>query len=153
INFVETTPEGERSVRLPTVFVPHILQRDDRRLPLVTSVQTFPLVLPDGSLRCGPGLDRDVNAIFRVPAALQKLLPAPNTCTAVAVVEALRFLTDEWLADVATDFTGKCSIVALILSVIERLLFPERPGFIVSANQRGSGKTTLLHMVSSAIFG
>jgi len=54
---------------------------------------------------------------------------------------------------VATDYEGKCILVALALAILERLLLPERPAYIVTAGQRGGGKTTAVHMISLAILG
>ena len=74
-----------------------------------------------------------------------------RTATTYAVVDALAFLTDVWLVDVATDYAGKCLIIAAALTLIERTLLPERPGFFVTAGQRGGGKTTLLSMLMMAV--
>lgn len=69
------------------------------------------------------------------------------------VTKAFDFLSDEWLVDVATDLNGKCVLIALALSIIERILFPERPVFFVTAGLRGGGKTTAITMVSLAVLG
>lgn len=47
--------------------------------------------------------------------------------------KAMGFLTDEWLADVATDYTGKAVIIAMALTILERLTLPERPAFFITA--------------------
>ena len=60
---------------------------------------------------------------------------------------ALRFLLDDWLVDVATDFAGKCVLIALALTMLERVLLPERPAFFITAGQRGGGKTTAATMI------
>jgi hypothetical protein len=69
------------------------------------------------------------------------------------VTRAFKFLTDEWLVDVATDLNGKCVLIAIALSIIERILFPERPVFFVTAGLRGGGKSTAINMVSLAVLG
>ena len=48
-------------------------------------------------------------------------------CTPERVQAAMEFLCDEWLCDVATDYTGKCTIIAAALTLIERSLLPDRP--------------------------
>jgi hypothetical protein len=111
------------------------------------------MVLPNGDLLSGVGLNRDRRIVFRVPAELQRLLPNPQECTENAVADAMRLLTDEWLIDVATDYPGKCVIIALAATILERLILPERPFFFVTAGQRGGGKTTVLNMVSMAVLG
>jgi hypothetical protein len=142
-----------RSVHLPTPFVKHFQKRTDHALPVVTSVATLPIVLADGTILSGRGLDRKRGIVFRVPEQLEALLPIAKTCSATPVANAIQFLTDEWLTDVATDYAGKCVLIALALSIIERAALPERPAFFASAGHRGSGKTTVINMISMAVLG
>jgi hypothetical protein len=65
----------------------------------------------------------------------------------------MAFLVDDWLCDVATDYKGKCVIIAAAMSVLERLLLPERSAFFITAGQRGGGKTTTANMISLATLG
>jgi hypothetical protein len=65
----------------------------------------------------------------------------------------MQFLCDEWLTDVATDFPGKATAIALALTLIERSLLDQRPCFRVTAGRRGTGKTTLIIMLILAITG
>jgi hypothetical protein len=140
-------------VHLHMAFVQHFVRRHDNRLPLVTGVTALPLVLPDGRILTGRGLNREHNIVLLVPKELEAVLPCPKACTSAAVVEAIRFLTDEWLVDVATDYNGKCALIAIALSIIQCALLPERPAYLIGAGQRSSGKTTVIHMVSAAVLG
>jgi hypothetical protein len=79
------------------------------------------------------------------------MLPERADCTEETVGKTMRFLTDKWLCDVATDYTGKCTLIAAALSMIERSILDQRPVFFVSAGQRGSGKTTTLTMLIEAV--
>jgi hypothetical protein len=139
-----------RSVHLGTDFVRHFRQRTDG-LPLVVAVATAPVVLGDGSVLRSNGLDRDRGIIFRIPAQLLALLP--TSVTEERVAEAMRFLFDEWLCDVATDLVGRSILVADALTIIERSALPERPVFFVTGGKRGSGKTTALMMIVVAATG
>ena len=65
----------------------------------------------------------------------------------------MKFLCDDWMHDVATDFAGKCVIVANGLTLIERSLLPERPTFWYSAGRRGAGKSTAIKMLVAAVTG
>ena len=65
----------------------------------------------------------------------------------------MKYLTDEWLCDVATDYAGKCTIIAAALTIIQRSLLDSRPTFFVTAGRRGSGKTTVLTMLIKAVTG
>src|SRR6516165_8451334 len=153
--YIEYVDENDRTVRLPGHFVKHYLQRDDgdEGLPIVSSISQLPIVLPNGKILSGRRLDRKYGIIFRVPEELEKLIPKREACTPSKVAKAMRFLTDEWLADVATDYAGKCSIIAATMMILERALLPERPVVFVTAGHRGGGKTTTLKMLIMAAVG
>ena len=123
------------------------------KLPVVIAIVTSPMVLADGTLLATQGLDRNRGIVFRLQPELLAVLPTPAECTASAVAEAMRFLTDEWLCDVSTDYAGKCILITAALTIIERALLPERPAFFVTAGQRGGGKTTTLQMLFLAATG
>jgi hypothetical protein len=150
---IEFADEKNRSVHLPESFVKHYLRRADGGLPMVTGVCTLPIVLPGGEIFTGPGLVRRFNTVFRVPVELCALLPDPNDCTPAAVSAAMRFLTHDWLCDVAADYVGRCVLVADALTIIERQIMPMRPAFFIGAGKRGGGKTTTINMISYAVLG
>jgi hypothetical protein len=142
-----------RSVHLPTKFVKHYMRRDDRALPTAVAISQLPLVLFNGEMLAPDGLDRLRGIIFIIPKELRAILPRREDCTEAAVKAAMEFLTDEWLADVATDYVGKCILIACALTIIERSLIPTRPIFFVTAGRRSSGKTTTLTMMIKVITG
>jgi hypothetical protein len=96
-----------RSVHLPTQFVRHYMNRDDGALPTVVAIATLPIVLADGELLAPDGLDRSRGIIFEIPKEVRAIIPGPKDCTKAAVRQAMKFLCEEWLCDVATDYTGK----------------------------------------------
>jgi hypothetical protein len=145
--------ETGRSVHLGNAFVRHFHTRNDDALPVVVAIATLPIVLGDGTLLAGRGLDRDRGIVFRVPPKLSHILPNKEDCTELGVANAMRFLTDEWLCDVACDYAGKCTLVAAALTVIQRSLLPDRPAFWVTAGRRGGGKTTAIIMILFAVTG
>jgi hypothetical protein len=144
---------GPRSVHLGNEFVKHYLQRDDGVLPTVVAIATSPIVLADGVMLAPEGLDRERGIVFIIPKELRAILPERSNCTQERVRAAMNFLCEEWLCDVATDYTGKCTIIAGALTLIERSLLPERPCFFVTAGRRGGGKTTTLIMLIMAVTG
>ena len=150
IDYVDDTG---RSVHLAAPFVRHYLERTDDALPVVAAIATLPVVLPDGTILAGHGLVRERGIVFRIPERLMAMLPTADECDDEAVQEALTFLTDTWLCDVATDYTGKCILIAAALTLIERSLLPDRPVFFVTAGRRGGGKTTTLIMLLMAVTG
>ncbi len=153
VEYVAESDEDIRPVALPPVFVDHFMHYRDSALPRVGAVVTAPLVLPDGALLAPVGLDESRRLVFRIEPELLTLLPDPKKCTRPEAATALDFLVNTWLCDVATDFSGKCVLIAFALSIIERVLLPERPAFFVTAGKRGGGKTTALTMVILAVTG
>ncbi len=153
VTFVKKTKNSERAVAPPAKFVSHYLRYRRSKLPRVHAALTMPLVLPDGTLLARNGLDRERRAVFRIDPALLSFVPKAEDCTESAVNEAFNFLTDEWLCDVATDLEGKCVLIALAMTIIERVLLPARPLFFVTAGLRGGGKTTVLMMIALAATG
>jgi hypothetical protein len=150
IDFVD---KGGRSVHCPAPYVRHYMNRDDGALPTVVAISTLPIVLADGNLLAPPGLDRLRGIVFRIDPELRKLMPERKECDDKAVREAMHFLTEEWLSDVATDYAGKCSLIAMALTMIERSLLDQRPTWFVSAGRRGSGKTTAITILIEAVTG
>jgi hypothetical protein len=141
------------SVHCPTPFVRHYMRRDDGVLPTVVAIATLPLVSADGFLIHANGLDRARGIVFEVEPRLMETIPNRKACDERRVGETMRFLLDDWLADVATDHAGKCSLVALALTIVQRSLLDQRPVFFVGAGQRGCGKTTTIQMIIRATTG
>lgn len=150
---IDFVAKDDRPVHLAGPFVHHFHSRTDDALPLMAAIATLPLVLGNGTILAKPGLDRDRGIVFRVPPELIAILPQKEDCTPQAVGEAMQFLADDWLCDVATTYEGKCTIIASTLSVIERSLLDNRPVFFISAGRRGGGKTTVLVMALVAATG
>ena len=124
----------ERAVALPGPFLQAYLTWPKSRLPTVRAVVTAPLVTRAGGVLAGQGLDRRLDIVFRIEPQLLALVPPdPGAVSEAEVVEALRFLVDEWLCDVATGFSGRLVLIAYAFTIIERVLLPERPAFFVTA--------------------
>jgi hypothetical protein len=151
--FVTKTKEGEVPAAVPPVFVDHCLNYRDSKLPLVSAAVTAPLVLPDGTLLMPDGLDRARKLVFRIEPDLRNLMPNPRDCTPASAAHALDFLVNDWLCDVSADFAGRCVLIAYALTIIERVLLPERPAFFITAGKRGGGKTTAVMMITLAVTG
>jgi hypothetical protein len=150
IDFVDAKA---RSVQLHSTFVSHYMNRDDGALPVIAAVATLPMVSADGHLIYTEGLDRKRGIAFNVDPTIMKIIPNRTECGPEAVAAALKFLTDDWLVDVAADYAGKCTLVALACTVIQRTLLDDRPAFFVTAGRRGGGKTTTIKMITQAITG
>jgi hypothetical protein len=151
--YIDFVDKDGNSVHCPAPFVRHYMNRDDGALPTVVAISTLPIVLADGNLLAPDGLDRLRGIIFKIEPELMAVVPKRADCDAAAVRKAMQFLTEEWLADVATDYTGKCSLIAMALTLIERSLLDQRPVWFVTSGRRGSGKTTTLTMLIEAVTG
>jgi hypothetical protein len=150
IDFVD---KDGRSVDLPTKFVRHYMNRDDGALPTQVAVSTLPLVFADGGVWAEDKFDRLRGIDFRIEPEVSACVPQADSVTDEQVEQAMMFLADAWLVDVATDYAGKCTIVAAALTMIERCLLDQRPCFFVTAGRRGGGKTTTLTMLIKVVTG
>ena len=63
-------------------------------------------------------------------------MPRQEDCTRSAIASAMHFLTDEFLVDVATDYVGKCVLIGLALTILER--DPPRTSCVL--RQRGTAQ-------------
>jgi hypothetical protein len=137
---------------LPRPYIEGLREYPKSSIPVVRVINTAPLVTMSGRIICGVGLDRNTGLFHRIDPLLHACVPA-DPPSEKNVQDALNFLFDEWLVDVALDRVGKSIAIMLALTLLERALLPERPAFFVTAGQRGGGKTTLVHMVMSAVLG
>jgi hypothetical protein len=156
IDFID---DDGRSVQCPRKFACHFMKRDDAALPYLVAIASLPIVLADGNLLLGDtphrmhGLNRQRGIAFTIAPEIMHLIPAREACTTLAIGQALAFLIDEWLVDVATDLTGKLTLVAMGLTIIERSLLDQRPAFWITAGAARNGKTTTLQMIIEAVTG
>jgi hypothetical protein len=148
-----TDEKPPEPVALPAVFLEHYIGHRESSLPAVASIVTAPLVLPDGRLLATYGLDEARGVYFEIDPALREFIPDPRDCSGMEAATALDYLANVFLCDVATNFEGKCVLIAMMLTIIERALLPQRPAFFVTAGRRGGGKTTALVMLVMALTG
>jgi hypothetical protein len=140
-------------VALPSVFIDHYIAYRNSKLPVVSAVLTAPLVLPGGRLLAPDGLVEQFQWYFSIDPALRRSIPNPEDCTVSEAAAALDYLANVFLIDVKTSFEGKCVLIAMMLTIIQRTLLPQRPAFFVTAAKRGGGKTTTLMMLVMALTG
>ena len=151
IAFVTMDTAGPREVRLQASFVAAFADLRPSLLLVLKTVVTTPLVAPDGRVIAKCGFDRATGAFFDLSP--QELAAVPESgIDDSGIKAAYQLLRDQLLVDVAADATSKAVAVAMLCTVIEAPLLPERPAFFVCAPQRGGGKTTLLHMSAYAVF-
>jgi hypothetical protein len=152
--YVEFIDQDGKTCRLQADYVKHFWWRDDDVLPFLVAIVTASLVLKNGTVfGRESGFDRRSGIDFRIQPEIAACVPEPGTITDDDVWGAMRFLMEEWLADVTADFTNKCIALANALTIIERSLLDKRPVFFVTAGRAGTGKTTLLQMLTKAVTG
>jgi hypothetical protein len=133
-------------------YIDALMQFSPSAIPVVRAINTSPLITMSGRIIDGVGFDRDTGLFHRIDPLLAACLPT-EIATEQAVRDAVLFLFDEWLVDVALDRVGKSIAIMFAMTLIERALLPERPAFFVTAGQRGGGKTTLVNMITLAALG
>lgn len=142
----------EVTVALPQPFIEAYLAYRDSNLPRVWTIATMPMVLPNGKILATNGLDRKSKILFHIEPGIVELLPK-GEITDADILAAMNFLADEWLCDVLTDYDGKCVLISMAMSILQRTLFRERPCFSVTAGKAEGGKTTAVNMVCLAALG
>jgi hypothetical protein len=159
IRLEETTKNGTRSVALRDTCARAVnALYDESRLPIVSGIQTLPLVYArtDGSIsiRRTSGIDRASGVVFVIDPEIAAALPDPETIASRHAEEAYGRLTSDWFGEVTASGDSKAVLVSIPLTVIQRhLLLDARPAFLITAPIAGAGKTTICHMISEALFG
>lgn len=107
--YVENEKTGiARAASPPMKFVKHYAAYRDSKVPLVHSVATMPLVLPnDGTLLAPNGLDRKRGIVFRIDPALMTFIPDPRGVTDDDVRGAMDFIINDWFIDITAGFRDK----------------------------------------------
>lgn len=121
-------------------------------MPIIRAINTAPLVARNGNVMTGVGLDRQTGLFHHIEPLLRDCVPT-TIPTEEEVREALYWLLNVWLVDVNADITTKLLALMLCLSMVERVLLKERPGWFITAGHRGGGKTTLINMLTTAVLG
>jgi hypothetical protein len=152
IRWLKVTKEKTYYAALPPAFIYALMQLQTSKIPVARAINTSPLISSSGHVIEWVGLDRASGLVHRIDPLLRACLPAEPP-TEQAVRDAMSFLVNEWLCDVALDAVGKTIAVMLAMTLIERALLPERPAFFVTAGQRGGGKTTLVNMATEVALG
>jgi hypothetical protein len=156
IDFINTDPAlphlGE-SVQCPPAFVNQYRQWHESTLPKLVAVSPLPLVLGKGEILAPRGLDRLRGIAFIIDEKLRECLPTGRVRDNAQVAAALDFLVNEWLVDVKCSFIGKCTAIALVLTIIERSLLEKRPVGFIDAPGAEHGKTILAEMIIAAATG
>jgi hypothetical protein len=94
---------------------------------------TFELVMDEW-------IDERLGVYVRVPSEIRAGTLNPAKVTLADGKRAYQFLADEWLIDVECDNDAKAVLISIALTLIQRMLFKERPGFMVTGPVAGAGR-------------
>jgi hypothetical protein len=144
---------GFGGLQCPPAFVDHYRQWHESTLLKLVAVSPLPLVLGNGEILAPHGLDRLRGIAFIIDEKLRECLPSGRVRDNAQVAAALDLLVNEWLVDVKCTFTGKCTAIALALTIIERSLLEKRPVGFIDAPGAEHGKTILAEMIVAAATG
>jgi hypothetical protein len=154
---VEYVNRSLDEVHLDDGYVGHFVRRardgrdGDDMIPVVSAVETLPIVFADASvLAKKDGLNREFGIVFNIAPELADVLPDRASITNADIRKAMEYLTDVWLCGVQTDYAGKCVLISSVMEIIERSQLSDRPMIWVTAGRRGEGKTTTLCLVVMA---
>ncbi|MGJ0510662.1 MAG: hypothetical protein ACR652_26760 [Methylocystis sp.] len=155
IEFTSTDKFGlTKSVRLPASFVAAYRSLHASKLPVCAAISTAPVISPHScDAIMGDGLDRRRGVFYAIASKLRNCVPDPDSITDEMAIEAYKYLANKWLIDVTTDANGKATVIAAVLTIIQRIALNQRPAFFIVAAQRGGGKTTLASMITMAALG
>jgi hypothetical protein len=139
--------------RLPVEFANAYASWAGSKLPRVEAVLTLPIV-NGGALITANGLDRRLQAIFRVEPRLMEKFPTRPVPVNEAKV-SYEWLRNNLLKDVSFKDPARdaAKALAIPLTIIQRGLLDKRPQFLCTGDVPGVGKTTLLNMLIGVATG
>ena len=117
------------------------------KLPPLDGIATTPYLTPNGELVAADGYHPGTRLILHCDGLVLPEVPAEPTPGQVA--DAVKLLTVEWLGDF--PFPGdadRAHMVAALLTLTGRMLFPLAPLFVFDASAAGAGKGLLATTVS-----
>ena len=111
---------------LPSPFIDALMVWPRSAMPVVQALNTAPLVLPNGDVLTGSGLDRTNGLFHHIEPGLQACVPQ-GLVTQQAAREAVKWLCGEWLCDVLTDEIGKLATLLYAETCLQGLCCPSVP--------------------------
>jgi len=147
VDFLSRSNDGDRIVAPPAAVMKIITAIILRELPQLDGVTTTPYLDSAGSLVASDGYHPGSHLVLRTGG-----LTVPPVCdkpTRAQVARAVTLLTDDWLGDFPfATAADKANLVAELLTVTGREMFPLAPMFVHDASTSGSGKGLLLLTLS-----
>lgn len=147
VDFLSRTNDGDKIVAPPIAVMRIITAIILRELPQLDGVTTTPYLDADGNLVASDGYHPGSRLVLRTGGLT--LPPVACRPTRMQVAKAAALITEDWLGDFpfASD-ADKANLVAELLTVTGREMFPLAPMFVHDASTSGSGKGLLLLTLS-----
>lgn len=147
IDFLSRTNDGDKIVAPPIAVMRIITATILRELPQLDGVTTTPYLDADGNLVASDGYHPGSRLVLRTGGLT--LPPVADKPTRAQVAKAAALITGDWLGDFpfATE-ADKANLVAELLTLTGREMFPLAPMFVHDASTSGSGKGLLLLTLS-----
>jgi hypothetical protein len=147
VDFLSRTSDGEPIVAPPAAVMKIITAIILRELPQLDGVTSTPYLDADGNLIDRDGYHPGTRLVLRMDGLT--LSPVSAAPTGKEVTAAVKLLTQDWLGDFPFASTAdKANLIAELLTITGRELFPLAPMFVHDASTAGSGKGLLLHTIS-----
>jgi hypothetical protein len=147
VDFLSRTNDGDKIVAPPAAVMRIIAAIILRELPQLDGVTSTPYLDAAGNLVASDGYHPGSRLVLRMEGLTLPQVSDKPTRTQVA--KATRLLTGDWLGDFpfATD-ADRANLVAELLTLTGREMFPLAPMFVHDASTSGSGKGLLLLTIS-----
>src|SRR5262249_32006656 len=109
-----------------------------------------PTLRPDGSILSEPGYDPATGLILVDPPTLPAMVDQPSRADALAALETLDALLDEFAF---VDPASRSVALSAMLTAVARGAYPVAPMHVARAPTPGSGKSYLFDIVSAIAAG
>jgi hypothetical protein len=147
VDFLARTSDGQRIVAPPAPAMKITVTLMLKDLPHLDGVTSTPYLDADGNLITRDGYHPGTRLYLRMEGLT--LPPVSEMPTPKEVTAAVLLLLDDWLADFPfASPADRANVVAELLTITGRELFPLAPMFVHDASAAGSGKGLMLHTIS-----
>ena len=147
VDFLSRTNDGDKNVARPVAVLKITAAIILRELPQLDGVTTTPYLDSAGTLVATDGYHPGSRLVLRTDALT--LPPVSDKPTRAQVAKAARLLKEDWPGDFPfATAADRANLVAELLTLTGRELFPLAPMFVHDASTSGSGKGLLLLTLS-----
>ncbi|MBL8763145.1 MAG: toprim domain-containing protein [Phycisphaerae bacterium] len=147
------TPSGQFvDVAPPRELLEYILAHPNPGFPNLAMLSEVPFVGPDGRVVSTEGYDEGTGVYVALLPHLRDLAvpESPSQADAALAVARLRRVFEEFPWQSPSDWAN---FLALLFTLLLRVMFPTVPAFMVAAKTQGTGKTLALRLASLIVLG